>query len=360
MSYEGKSRVGKQTGTVRRWPNVYDEAARQTPVPCRPPYDPALLPALVELEAGGSPQPGSEGPLSSAEVAAVRQRLDLLQPPLEELRRGHAVEISEYEIRTRADAPLQLSLFRASARSDGAASPAVFFIHGGGMIAGSRYTGCDVLIEWAEQLRVVCLSVEYRLAPEHPHPVPVEDCYAGLCWAVDHAEEIGIDPNRVVVGGASAGGGLAAGVALLARDRGGPVVRGQLLDYPMLDDRGATVSSHQFRSSGPCSSHSIDRCWRTLFGTAVPRGVARDIYAAPSRAEDLSGLPPAYISVASAEAFRDEAVLYASNIWRCGGDAELHVWGGGFHTFDYIAGVPEISRAARAARASWIRRVLGD
>ena len=226
------------------------------------------------------------------------------------------------------------------------------------MIFGDRFTGIEVPLDWVERFDAVCVSVEYRLAPEFPDPYLVEDCYAGLRWTAEHAAELGIDPGRLIIAGGSAGGGLAAGTALLARDRHGPPLAGQVLIYPMLDDRNQTVSAHQFAGIGVWDRGSNETGWAAYLGERFGTDDV-PIYAAPARAADLSGLPPAYIDVASAEVFRDEAVAYASQIWADGGVAELHVWPGGFHGFDLMAPEARISREAIAARTNWVARQFG-
>ena len=224
---------------------------------------------------------------------------------------------------------------------------------------GDNRTGMADLLDWAQELQLVVVSVEYRLAPEDPHPAPVEDCYAGLVWTAEHADELGIDPDRIIIAGASAGGGLAAGVALLARDRGGPALAAQALLCPMLDDRNNTPSSRQMAGLGVWDQTSNNTGWSALLG-ADCGGPDVSKYAAPARETDLSGLPPAFIDVGSAETFRDEDVAYASGIWQAGGVAELHVWPGGFHGFDVMAPQAAVSQAAKAARVGWLRRILGS
>jgi acetyl esterase/lipase len=171
------------------------------------------------------------------------------------------------------------------------------------------------------------------------------------------AHELGIDPGRILVSGASAGGGLSAGVALLARDRGGPPLAGQLLNAPMIDDRNDSVSSRQYDGIGAWDRNNNDTGWNALLGD---RRFTASVspYAAPARATDLSGLPPAFIEVGAAEVFRTEAVDYASRIWAAGGQAELHVWAGAFHGFAGFAADTEVGAAANAVRSGWIRRVL--
>jgi acetyl esterase/lipase len=238
-------------------------------------------------------------------------------------------------------------------------SPGIIYLHGGGMVIGDRFGGIAQPLTWVERFDAVCVTVAYRLSPEHPDPYPVEDCYAALIWTAEHAEELGIDPSRIVITGRSAGGGLAAGVALLARDRRGPALLGQMLMYPMLDDRNDTVSSHQIDGIGVWDRGSNDTGWNALLGER--RGTrAVSIYASPTRAADLSGLPPAFIDCGTAEVFRDEDVAYASRIWAAGGQAELHVWPGGFHGFDQFAPEAALSKEMMAARDAWLLRLLGS
>ncbi|WP_221348267.1 alpha/beta hydrolase [Streptomyces beigongshangae] len=236
--------------------------------------------------------------------------------------------------------------------------PGIFHIHGGGMILGDRFLGLPQILPWIVEHDCVAVTVEYRLAPEYPDPYPVEDCYAGLRWTAQHAEELGIDPGRLIIAGASAGGGLAAGTALLARDRQGPRLAGQVLIYPMLDDRDRTVSTAQIDGIGAWDRVSNLTGWTALLGD---RRGTRDVsvYAAPARATDLSGLPPAFIDCGSAEVFRDEDVAYASALWEAGVQAELHVWPGGFHGFDLLASHTALAQAMTATRNAWVARHIG-
>jgi acetyl esterase/lipase len=225
------------------------------------------------------------------------------------------------------------------------------------MVLGNNRVGADALAEWAEELGIVGVSVEYRLAPEHPHPAPVEDCYAGLVWTGKHADELGIDPSRLVIAGGSAGGGLAAGTALMARDRGGPALSHQMLMCPMLDDRGITPSSQELDGEGVWDRTSNLTGWTALLGDA--RG-GPDVspYAAPARAQDLAGLPATFIDVGSVETFRDEDIDYAARLSQAGVSVEFHMWPGGFHGFDGLAPQTALARAARAARLAYLRRAL--
>jgi acetyl esterase/lipase len=212
-------------------------------------------------------------------------------------------------------------------------------------------------LERAEAVGCAVVAVDYRLAPEHPDPAPIEDCYAGLAWLAAHAAELGFDPGRIILSGNSAGGALAAGLALLARDRGRPAVLGQLLQFPMLDDRCDSPSALQMERIGMWDGLSNRTGWTALLNGR--RGTADvSCYAAPARATDLSGLPPAFIEVGSVEALRDEAIAYAARIWQAGGEAELHVWSGAFHSFDEWVPGAVVSRAAHDARVAWLRRQL--
>jgi len=206
------------------------------------------------------------------------------------------------------------------------------------MIMGDRFTGVGAVLEWTEELGSVCVSMEYQLAPEHPDPAPVEDCYAGLVWMDEHSAELGIAPGQIMIAGSSAGAGLAAGIALLARDRNGPALVAQLLMSPMLDSRNETISSHQYSRTGTWSHESNGTGWDALLGDRRNTDATTE-YASPALATDLSGLPSAFIDVGSAEIFGDEAVACASRLWAAGVQAELHVWPGGFHMFDQFAPV---------------------
>lgn len=236
--------------------------------------------------------------------------------------------------------------------------PGIYHIHGGGMITGDRLLGPHAMLPWIVEYDAVLITAEYRLAPEFPDPYPVEDCYAGLVWAAGNAAELGIDPDRIMIAGASAGGGLTAGTALLARDRQGPRLIGQMLICPMLDDRDESVSTVQYDvGTWPRNHNRVG--WDALLGDR--RGTADvSIYAAPARATDLSGLPPSFIDCGSAEVFRDEDVAYATALWRDGVQAELHVWAGGFHGFDMLAPHTAVAQASIAARDNWAARVLGS
>ncbi len=316
----------------------------------RPPFDPELAAALALVREQIPPS------LTPDLIGPMREGNDLMAVTLEMLSREGTVEVSEREVPGPEGDP-DVSLLILKPRGVVSGAPITYHTHGGGMIVGDNRTGVDGPLDWAVESGAIVVSVEYRLAPEHPDPAPVEDCYAGLVWTHAHAAELGGDPDRILIAGASAGGGLAAGVALLARDRQGPPLIGQVLMCPMIDDRNETPSSHELDGEGIWDRTSNDTGWDALLGDRRKTD-AVSVYAAPSRAIDLSGLPPAFVDVGSVETFRDEDVDYAVRLWRAGVQAELHVWPGGFHGFDMFAPQAAVSQMSISTRAAWVRRLL--
>jgi triacylglycerol lipase len=233
---------------------------------------------------------------------------------------------------------------------------AILHIHGGGMVVGVPDTATVSKCPLALAHDAVVVSVDYRLAPETPFPGPQEDCYAALLWLAEHADALGVDPARLVVMGESAGGGLAASLAQMTRDRGGPALAGQLLVYPMLD----------WRTGGPeCpyrNRHTGEWLWtreKNRFGWECLRGDyattdARKGWFSPALADDLAGLPPAYIVTGALDLFLDEDVAYARGLIDAGVPTELHVYPGAIHAFEMV---PETTLADQAATD--LRRGLG-
>jgi acetyl esterase/lipase len=287
-----------------------------------------------------------------------RETLEQIRPyaagPIEPILEGRVVTRREVTIPTADGAEIPLTILSPPGATT---APCVYWIHGGGMVMGNRYSQIDIPLEWLDHLDTVVISVDYRLAPEANGATLVEDCYQGLLWISAHADELGIDPSRIVVAGASAGGGLAAGVTLMARDRNGPAIAAQVLIGPMLDYRNATTSSRQFSGEPGVWTREMNAFgWQSvlagLTGDVVPA------YISPAIATDLSDLPPAYIDAGSAEVFRDEVVTYAFRIWSVGGHADLHIWAGGFHGFDALFPAAPLSEAARETRTEWLARRL--
>lgn len=330
------------------YPYPYSQAAGLDPritIP-RPPIDPKLAPIIDSvilpeeldisflrgLDVGGSPQP-----ILNANPHLTHDHHVITSPG------GHSIA---------------LSIFAPLASSN--ALPALFYIHGGGMISGDRFSAVAQLIDVVQDIPCIVVSVEYRLAPETPAPGGAEDCYEALVWLSTNATSLGIDPAAIVVCGSSGGAPLAASACLLARDRKVPIVpiKAQMLLSPMLDDRCNSVSDAQFEYGVPWNGITNRAAWNhALAGQRGTNTVT--MYQAPSRATDLSNLPQAYIDAAECEVFRDPAVAYALDMWRCGSSCELHVWPGGTHLFDAVEnpGVPVVG-AAIAAKRSWLSRML--
>ncbi|CAM1509771.1 Fc.00g001060.m01.CDS01 [Cosmosporella sp. VM-42] len=275
------------------------------------------------------------------------------------LKRAPHLTHTEHSIPGPNDNNVILSVF-APKEPTSAALPALYHMHGGGMITGDRFTAVTELLDLLEGIQCVVVSVEYRLAPETRAPGPAEDCYAGLVWTSENASSLGIDPASILVWGVSGGGALAASICLMARDRKSPAVpiMAQMLLSPMLDDRCNSVSDQQFEYGSPWCGVSNRMAWTHVIGE--DRGTDKVTpYQSPSRAEDLSNLPPSYIDAAECEVFRDPAVSYAMKMWRCGSTCELHIWPGAFHLFDGMdnPNVPLI-HAAVVAKQTWLKRIM--
>lgn len=237
--------------------------------------------------------------------------------------------------------------------------PALYWIHGGGYVMGDIEQDDRLMMQLVKRIGCVTASVDYRLAPEHPFPAPVEDCYAGLKWLFSNAGEFGIDPSRIAIGGASGGGGLCAGLALMARDRKEVKVAYQLLIYPMIDDRNATPASYAITDPRMWNREANRLGWKAYLGRD---GGGADVspYAAASRATDLSNLPPAYIPVGALDLFVDENIEYAQRLVQAGVPTELHVYPGAFHGFDLFAPSATVSKQFKADRDSALKRALHD
>lgn len=231
--------------------------------------------------------------------------------------------------------------------------PGIYFIHGGGMILGDIDGEDAVATSVCEQVDAVVVSVEYRLAPEHPYPAPVEDCYAGLAWMARHAAELRVDPDRLAVYGGSAGGGLTIAISMLARDRAFPALRFQMPIYPMIDDRNETPSSHEITDIGLWDRAGNIEAWKWYLGDGKP-----DQYAAPARAEDLAGLPPTYIDVGTLDLFRDEDITFAMRLMAAGIPTELHVSPGAYHAAEVFAPAAPLSERIWTRRFEALRRAL--
>ncbi|MEM6110005.1 alpha/beta hydrolase [Mycobacterium sp. 050272] len=265
------------------------------------------------------------------------------------------LRVEEREIPGRdGDPAVRIRIYLPDRRS---APAAVYSVHGGGFVAGDLDTehGSNVLL--ARELGVVVVSVDYRLAPETPFPGGLEDVYAGLIWMAENADELGIDAQRIAIHGTSAGGGLCAALALLARDRGGPHIVFQFLSVPELDDRLATSSMTDFIDTPLWSRPRAIVSWDCYLGAGRAGTDDVPIYAAPARATDLAGLPPAYVSVMHFDPLRDEGVAYAVAMLAAGVSVELHLFPGTFHGSMLIQDAA-ISKREQAEKIAVLRQAL--
>lgn len=230
----------------------------------------------------------------------------------------------------------------------------LLWIHGGGYILGSIDAEAAFCQQLATDLDAVVCAVDYRLAPENPFPAGLEDCYSVLCWMFANASELQIDAARIGVAGNSAGGGLTAALCLLARDRQGPTIVFQMPLYPMIDDRNTTPSSYDVVDKRAWArSHNL-AAWTHYLGQAVEVSP----YAAPARAENLVGLPPAYTMVGTCDSLRDETIAYVARLAQAGVPVEFHLVPGGFHAFEFIVPDAPVSRRAMGEYIGALRRGL--
>jgi acetyl esterase/lipase len=235
--------------------------------------------------------------------------------------------------------------------------PAVYWMHGGGLVIGNRYMDDGMLNQWCRTFSCACVSVEYALSPESPYPGAIDDCEAGLRYVFDRAAELGIDRERIGVGGRSAGGGLAAALALRFRDRGEDRIAFQYLEYPMLDDRQQTPSS---RLAGlPIWSRESNAYGWSSYLTGRQGGEDLPADAAAARVVDPAGLPATFVNVGTADVLRDEAIDFAARLTQAGVMTELHVYAGAVHGFHLFSDSAVVRCAVRDSE-SWLRRRFAD
>lgn len=250
---------------------------------------------------------------------------------------------------------VMVRIYQPETRAD--TLPALLWIHGGGYVLGS-VEGDDLKAKSLTlALNCVVASVEYRLAPEHPFPAPVEDCYAALKWLAGNASQFGIDAARIAIGGASAGGGLAAGLGLLVRDRAEFNICYQLLIYPMIDDTNVEQAGPNVPDAPLWTRANNLIGWRSYLGQE-PGSDGVSAYAAAFRADDVSGLPPTYIGVGTPDLFRDEDIAYAQRLIKAGVPTELHVYADGFHGFDGFAVESDAAQRFTAEYTRLLARAL--
>ena len=315
--------------------------------------DPELVPplqAFMEL-AGGGGLSVRDIPATRAQMAAMgeAQRAGLPEIP--------GIVSTDHQAPGYDGAP-ELLVRVYSPENPSGPLPGLLWIHGGGYVIGNVEQDDFRCRGLAQSCGCVVASVEYRLAPETTHPGPLNDCYAGLLWFAEHASELGVDRGRIAIGGASAGGGLAAGLGLFARDRGEVEVAYQLLIYPMIDDTNVAPASDSVPDTLVWTRESNLIGWRSLLGQE-PGGSDISMYAAASRATDLSGLPPTYISVGDIDLFVAEDIDYAQRLVAAGVPTELHVYPGAYHGFDGFAAMSRLAQQFNQDRDAALRRALG-
>lgn len=307
--------------------------------------DPELLPVLDMFPA-----------LTLTRESLAQQRAmmaqSLLAAPKTEV---PEVETVERRVPGPAGAPeVRVLVYRP--RAAGERRPSLLHIHGGGYIMGTADMSDARNALLAKQLDCVIVSVDYRLAPETPFPGPVEDCYAALKWLHANADGLGVDARRIAIGGESAGGGLAAALGLLARDRGEIPILFQWLQCPMLDDRTVLRDTPPHLGEFVWTRASNRFGWTSLLGRE-PGGEGISPYAAPARAESLAGLPPTFLNVGSLDLFLEEDLEYARRLASAGVPVELHVYPGGFHGFE-IAAQSRLGKQSQRDSTEALRRAL--
>jgi acetyl esterase/lipase len=308
-------------------------------------YDPEFAPLLPAL-------PTVQDFSTAEKIRAVRDMRALMLPPPPD---RSDVAKADRAVPGPAGAPqVPVRIYTPSAAAR-APRGCVFEIHGGGFMLGNIAMMDPWCQRVAAELDALVVSVEYRLAPEHPFPAAVEDCYAALCWTAKNAAELGVDAPRIAIAGQSAGGGIAAGTALMARDRGFPALCFQLLEIPELDDRLDTPSMLAFQDTPLWNRPNAVWSWKHYLGPD-PRGETSP-YAAPARAIDLSGLPPAYVSTMEFDPLRDEGIAYALRLLQAGVPVELHSFPGTFHGSGLMPGAAVSQRGAQEVLEA-LRRAL--
>jgi acetyl esterase/lipase len=285
-------------------------------------------------------------------IEAVRDRRATMAPP----RPAPSPEVEIYEARApgRDGAP-DVRLVITKPKAAGTGHPGILHVHGGGYVLGDAEMTGPTDEVYALRLGAVVVSVDYRLAPETPHPGPVEDCYAGLAWLHGEAERLGVDRGRIAITGESAGGGLAAALVLLARERGEIPIAFQHLVFPMLDDRTVVdPDPSPFVGEFIWTRASNRFGWASLLG-AEPGGPDISHFAAPARVTDLSGLPPTFMVCGALDLFVEENLDYARRLIRAGVPTEFHIYPGAPHGFQFAADA-EVSRTyARDSLSAWSR-----
>jgi acetyl esterase/lipase len=307
-------------------------------------YDAELAPLVPLLPTG-----------AFEDIAAAREGFAALIEPLNGQVDTTGLTVIDVEVPS-ADGPVAARVYAPDSPAPAGGRPALLDLHGGGFAIGTIEMEHAFATMVARELGAVVVTPEYRLAPEHPFPAGLDDCYATLVWMHDQAASLGVDPARVGVGGQSAGGGLAAAVALLARDRNGPALCFQFLGIPELDHRLETASMRAFVDTPLWNRPNAVLSWEYYLGAGVTEVSP---YASPALAEDLRDLPPAYVTTMEFDPLRDEGIEYALRLLQAGVSVELHSFPGTFHGSAMIT-TATVSRRGEAELLTALRRGLGD
>ncbi len=298
-------------------------------------FDPEIAPIIPAVPVVAD---WSDMPVARAEMEEMIRGMIAQQPA------PQGVSFDDRDIPGPADSPdVPVRIYRPDAAAG--PLPGVLYIHGGGFCVGNLETEHMGAAQMAVGAEAIIVSVDYRLAPEHPFPAGIEDCYAALVWMAQNARDLGVDADHIAIMGGSAGGGLAAGIALMARDRGGPALCYQVLNIPELDDRLETPSMKQFTDTPMWNRPNAIVSWRYYLAEALGGDVSP--YAAPARAEDLKGLPATFVSTMEYDPLRDEGIHYALRLLEQGVSVELHQYPGTFHGSAMMASAGVSKRASQ-------------
>lgn len=317
--------------------HIMQEAWSQTvnrPESSRGAYESALDPSIAQAHIGLP----DKSTMDISRITELREayRVQLPSPCAD-------IERSDHVIRASPNVTLEVMVSRPTTND---CAPCVFWIHGGGYVTGSFRTDHERMDGWVKRLKCAVVSVDYRLAPEFKYPAALDDCFVGLEWTIEHAAHFNIDRSRIIIAGASAGGGLAASLAVLARDRSVPGICGQLLLYPMLDDRFARYPSSSIDS--PRWGRQANLVGWSAYLGVLPGGDNIPELAAAGRVRNLSGVSPAFVAVAALDVLRDEALLFGARLLAADVETELHVYPRAPHGFEKHA--PNAVVSARLRR----------
>ena len=308
--------------------------------------DPEIAPVLGLFPAEMITAIGDDPPTARAMLDEVMKAMADMLPPSD-------VTIEERTI-PGPDGEVPIAIYQPTAP---APRPGLLMIHGGGYIVGSAREDMNG-IAYAEHVGCTVVSVDYRMAPEFTYQAAVADCFAGLNWMVDNAEALGVDASRIAIGGASAGGGLTAGLALYNRDNNGPELALQLLVYPMLDDTHETPSGYEVTHPNVWNRDVSLKAWKMYLGDEYGTDTVSP-YAAAARADDLSGLPPAFVTVGTEDLFRDEDIDYAQRLMAAGVPTQLEVYPGMMHGAENMAPQADVSQRMRRGYLDALKRAIG-